>query len=207
MFIAFLKISALHFLGLISPGPDFAMVVRNAMLYERKVALATALGIALGISVHVSYALLGLSLLIIHIPWLFHAIKYAGAAYLTYIGIKALLSKDDSAAASNHVSRKSIPVFASLKQGFFCNVLNPKAGLFILGLFTLAVGSDTSVWEKIFYGFWMMLTTWLWFSAVVFLIHQPYFRSRLLYFQKYITKGMGVLLIIFGIQLFFYTLY
>lgn len=208
MFIAFLKLTALQMLGLISPGPDFACVVRNAMLYDKRLALFTALGIALGIGVHVAYAILGLSLLLVHTPWLFRIVQYLGAAYLIYIGIKAILHKDQpsTTADSSQANTNHISIGLALRQGFFCNVLNPKAALFILGLFTLAVSAETPAWLKVFYGFWMMFTTWVWFSSLVLLIHHSYFRARLLNFQKYITKGMGILLIIFGLQLFFYAL-
>src|SRR3990167_823924 len=64
-----LSLVGLVMIALISPGPDFAIVVRNSLIYSRKTGLFTALGIALGILVHVSYTLLGLGLVIAKNPW------------------------------------------------------------------------------------------------------------------------------------------
>jgi threonine/homoserine/homoserine lactone efflux protein len=76
-----------------SPGPDFVVAVRNAVLYSRATGLMTALGFAAGVAIHVGYTLAGLAALIAHSVILFSIMKYAGAAYLLYMGYKALKSK------------------------------------------------------------------------------------------------------------------
>lgn len=81
---SFLLIGSLNFLAVISPGPDFAMVVKTALTQPRKPAVFTALGIALGIFVHVSYCVLGLAIIITQSILLFSLVKYLGAAYFIY---------------------------------------------------------------------------------------------------------------------------
>lgn len=75
-------------LAVISPGPDFAMVTRNSLMLSRRAGVQTALGIGMGVLVHVAYTLVGVGLLIQQSLWLFNAIKLAGAGYLVYLGMK-----------------------------------------------------------------------------------------------------------------------
>ncbi len=80
-------------LAVISPGADFAMVSRNSMFLSRRAGLLTALGISLGVLVHVSYSMLGIGLLISQSILLFNLVKFAGAAYLIWLGIGMLRSR------------------------------------------------------------------------------------------------------------------
>lgn len=86
-------ILVIHFLALASPGPDFVMVVKNALGYGRSTGIRTAIGIGLGIGVHVLYCTFGLALIISKSIVAFSIIKRAGAAYLVYIGIKSLRAR------------------------------------------------------------------------------------------------------------------
>jgi threonine/homoserine/homoserine lactone efflux protein len=201
---AFLTIAFLQFLALILPGPDFAMLVQNALLYQRRIGIYTALGIALGILVHVSYCIFGLALVIAHSLTLFTTIKLLGATYLMYVGAKALLPTPVThtrQSAVTHVS--TILAGQAVKQGFFCNVLNPKAGLFFIGLFTLVVQPNTPLIAQAGYGLWMAGTTFIWFALLAFTITHSYFCTMIVRLQFWITKLMGAFLLIFGLRLLF----
>ncbi len=89
----FLTVAVIHLLAVISPGPDFAMISRNSLVYSRKTGIYSSLGLALGILVHVSYSLVGIGLIISRSIVIFSAIKFLGAGYLIYIGYKALKTK------------------------------------------------------------------------------------------------------------------
>ena len=201
--LAFFTVACLHFLAVISPGPDYVLVTRNALAYNREVAIYTALGIALGIIVHASYCLFGLAIVIKQSLLLFNIIKLLGGLYLIYIGIKACLAKDHKTMATDE--KPSIPPAISakeaIKQGFFCNVLNPKVTLFFLGLFTLVIKPNTPWGIQIFYALWMMTVTFIWFSSLATLITHSAVRARIWRIQPMITKIMGALLIIFGLNL------
>src|SRR5438874_2029674 len=94
MFLSqFLTVAVIHLLAVMSPGPDFAMVTRNSLLYSRKSGIYTSLGMSLGIMVHVTYCLLGIALIVSRSIVIFSIIKYVGAAYLMYIGYKSLRAK------------------------------------------------------------------------------------------------------------------
>lgn len=89
----FFSISFLIILAAISPGPDFAMVIKNSLLYSRRAGIYTALGVSVSLLIHAVYCILGLALVISRSLLAFSIIKYLGAAYLIYIGIKGFLAK------------------------------------------------------------------------------------------------------------------
>lgn len=89
-FIEFSTLMAVFILVLIAPGADLAMVMRQAMAHGRRNACITVGGIAVALMFHVTYTLLGLGLIISRSLLLFNLVKWAGAAYLVYIGIRAL---------------------------------------------------------------------------------------------------------------------
>lgn len=201
---SFFTVASLHFLAVISPGPDFVIVTRNAFYYDRRTAIFTALGVALGIIVHASYCLFGLAIVISQSLLLFDIIKLLGGLYLIYIGIKACLAKDviQPPQSQRPIEHSSvISYIEALKQGFLCNVLNPKVTLFFLGLFTLVIKPDTPWAIRIFYALWIMLVTFAWFSLLSCLITHAAVRMRIWRMQPLITKIMGALLVIFGVNL------
>ena len=115
-------------LAVISPGADFAMVTRNSLLRSRRAGMLTALGIGLGVLVHVGYTLLGVGLLMQQSTWLFDVVKLLGAAYLIYLGVTMLRSRPDGEMASQPAAVLSD--MAALRTGFLTNALNPKTTVF-----------------------------------------------------------------------------
>lgn len=115
-------------LVVISPGPDNILAVSRGLSQGRVAAMASSVGAGLGIMVHTTAAALGLSLVIQASPTAFWAVKLLGAAYLLWLGFKALTARNMisfSPAARQSLGR----VFAT---GLLSNVLNPKPGLFVL---------------------------------------------------------------------------
>ena len=78
--VEFAKVAVVHLLAVASPGPDFALVLKQSLSRGRHVAICTSLGIGSAILLHVSYSLLGLGLLLRESETWFNAVKYAGAA-------------------------------------------------------------------------------------------------------------------------------
>lgn len=206
-FSPFLTLALLHLLAVISPGPDFTILVKNSLLYDKRSAIYTAFGIALGVLVHVTYCILGFAVIISQSIWLFNIIKYLGASYLIYIGIKALLArqkKDVAVSISQEkISATKLDVFNAMKQGFFCNVLNPKASLFFLGLFTLVIKPQTPLYIQMMYGLWMALVTFIWFASLASMITHQRIRQKLFSIQHLINRILAIFLILFGVNLIF----
>jgi threonine/homoserine/homoserine lactone efflux protein len=111
------------------PGPATLLTVARATSSGTRVGLATGLGIAFGDIVHTTMAVFGLSALIYASAFLFSLVKYAGAAYLVYLGIRAILAKAP-AELTLEAGRRSTA--AAFKQAIIAEVLNPKTALFFL---------------------------------------------------------------------------
>jgi threonine/homoserine/homoserine lactone efflux protein len=113
----------------VTPGPDMLYVIVRAIGQGRLAGVASALGIGAGCIVHTVAIAFGLSTLLRSVPFAFDAVKYLGAAYLGYLGIKTLVSKS-RIALDAPVKRDTLAVVFA--QGVVTNVLNPKVALFFL---------------------------------------------------------------------------
>lgn len=194
-----LAVVAITFFAVISPGPDFAMVSRNSLLLSRRTGVLTALGIAAGVCIHVSYTLLGVGLLIQQSLWLFNLIKLAGAAYLIFLGIKMLRAQP--ATGEEMASQPALSSLGALRTGFLTNVLNPKTTIFIVSLFMQVVQPQTPLVVQLGYGAFIVLAHALWFSAVALFFSSESVRARLLAVRHWIDRVFGCLLVGFGMLL------
>lgn len=198
-------------LAVVSPGPDFAMVTRNSLLLSRRAGLLTALGIGLGVWVHVGYTLVGVGLLIQQSLWLFQAIKLVGAAYLIYLGVQMLRTRagsmahsaSDNAPTTAPGSKRALPTSdaAALRTGFLTNALNPKTTVFIVSLFMQLVQPGTPLTRQLAYGAFIALAHMLWFGLVAWCFSAGSVRQRLLALRHWIDRVCGCLLIGFGVLL------
>lgn len=199
----FLLVAGIHLLAVMSPGPDFAMVLRNSLVYSRRTGIMAAVGLGLGILVHVTYSILGIALVISQSILLYDAIKLIGAAYLIYIGVRSLMSKtanvDESNPSPEHKPEPS--AFTAIRQGFLTNVLNPKATLFFLALFTQVISPTTSVGIKVLYGTEMSLATMAWFALVATMLTQRPIQSLFSRIQHRLEQAFGAILIALGLTI------
>ncbi|GAA3534113.1 LysE family transporter [Zobellella aerophila] len=185
--------------AVVSPGPDFAMVSRNSLMLSRRAGVLTAVGIGLGVLVHVGYTVLGVGLLIQQSLWLFNAIKLAGAAYLVYLGIGMLLARPGQVADMTRLTPLSD--ISVLRTGFFTNALNPKTTIFIVSLFMQVVQPTTSLTVQAGYGAFISLAHIAWFAVVALFFSSDSVRDRLLAVRHWIDRAFGGLLVGFGLIL------
>lgn len=202
-FLAQFAIVALaHLFAVMSPGPDFVVVTKNSLSHSRKIGIYTALGVALGISVHVAYSLLGVGFLISKSIILFNIIKILGAVYLLYLGYKMLRSKPSEVNVEKEEVKEKMNRVQAIKNGFLVNVLNPKATLFFLALFTQVINPETPNLIKLFYGVEMMFMTFIWFSIVSFLFSNSTLKKKIQKIHHVIDKFTGAVLVLLGIKVF-----
>lgn len=196
-------IALLHILAAISPGPDFILTIKNSITYSRKTGIYTALGIALGISIHIFYCLAGLALIISKSILIFNTIKFIGAGYLIYIGIKSFKSKAEKAIINKEIKKTDISPFSAIKMGFLTNILNPKVTLFFLSLFTMVISPETPPTILGIASTIMIINTAIWFSLVAILFTQSKVRSFFDKFQNAFNKSFGAILVALGIKVAF----
>jgi threonine/homoserine/homoserine lactone efflux protein len=131
---------------LVIPGPAVLYVVVQGAEQGRRVGLASVLGIHLGTLVHVAAATVGLSALIVASSLAFNAVKFAGAVYLIFIGVRKLLGRDEPRLEPG---RQKVSYRRAFMRGAVVNVLNPKTALFFLALLPQFIDTDRGgVWSQ-----------------------------------------------------------
>ena len=127
----------------ITPGPDTAYIVGRGVQLGWRGGAAAALGIGAGCLVHVFAAAIGLSALLAASSVAFTAVKWAGAAYLCFLGVKMLLSRPEVPAGNVTLPREAISLRQVFGQGALTNILNPKVALFFLAFLPQFVEADS----------------------------------------------------------------
>jgi len=200
----FLTVALVHLLAVASPGPDFAIVIRESVTHGRTAGTWTALGVGAGILVHVTYSLLGIGLIVAQSAFLFNVLKWLAAAYLLYLGIKALRSGPP--AVSDIGTEMLVTVRTprgAFVSGFITNGLNPKATLFFLSLFTLVINPHTPLAIQAGYGIYLACATAAWFSLVALLFSHSRVRSGFSRMGHWFDRLMGVVLVGLAVRLVF----
>ena len=191
------------FFAVISPGPDFAMVLKQSIVYGRKSSIYTSIGIGLGIGVHVIYTLLGIGLIISKSIILFTIIKFLGAGYLMYIGYQSLKSKGLKIEENKDIEIKDMSKMKSFSMGFLCNALNPKATIFFISLFTVIISIDTPLYIQAIYGIVCIFEVMLWFVFLSIILSQKKVREFFKKFGVWFDRVVGVVLILIGLKIAF----
>ena len=196
----FLLVAGIHWLALMSPGPDFAMVMRNSLVYSRRTGVLAATGLASGIAMHVTYSLLGLGLLISRSILLFSIIKWIGALYLISIGLKSLRAQPEPEVETETAVKKDLTTAQAWRMGFLTNALNPKVTLFFLALFTTIIPRQTAMGVKALYGTEMVLATFIWFAFVAVVLSHHTINKAFARVKYKLERVFGVVLIAFGLK-------
>jgi threonine/homoserine/homoserine lactone efflux protein len=194
--LEFGKVALAHAIAVVSPGPDFAVVLRQSTSYGRRTGCWTSAGIASAILLHVSYSLLGIGLLVRQSEVAFEILRWVGAGYLGWLGVQSLRAKRTPLNPMVGEPNRRIPTqWSAFATGFLTNALNPKAALFFVGLFISVISASTPKLIQAAYGLWMVLGTFAWFSALTILVTRPGFVRRLTGYGHWISRLLGVVLL------------
>ena len=151
----------------IAPGPDIVYVLTRGVAQGRRAGFAAALGFATGVIFHTALAALGIAALIRSSEFAFSLVRYAGAAYLVYLGIRTLMSRSGFELNKDN---SSLALWTVYKQSVIGNVLNPKVTLFFLSFLPqfINVNAGHVELQMVLLGVLFMLQTVLIFGAVAF---------------------------------------
>jgi len=198
----FATVAFAHFLALISPGPDFVILVKSAVKNETKKAIGVALGISIANALYIALCLIGVGSLLASSLFVMIGLKIAGGLFLIYLAIQALCAnKSDYVNLSDQVNaseNNETTFFKEFIVGFMSGILNPKNVLFYLSLFTVVLTNDVSLTFKIMLGIWMTSLVFIWDSAIVFLLSGDKVRRKFAKLAYYIDKATGAILGIVG---------
>lgn len=199
---AFATIGVIGFLGAVSPGPDFIMVTRNSLTYNRKIGLFTGIGVGAGTLVHIFYTLIGIGVIVSQSIIAYSIVKYLGAVYLIYLGYKSLKAKPEGIKNEmNTHAAHTISIIKAFKQGFLCNALNPKATVFFLSVFTQVISPETPLTIQILLGLQCTLIITLWFALVALLFSNSILKNKIRAVKHNIGRVMGAVLILLGLRI------
>jgi threonine/homoserine/homoserine lactone efflux protein len=186
----------------LTPGQDTLYILGSSLAYGRRVGLVSALGIIAGCIVHTLAAALGLSAILATSATAFIAVKLAGAAYLVYLGIRALTARADPISTLQDAT--SMPTGLAFRRGVLTNVLNPKVALFFLALLPQFIDSDSPTKVAAFLGLGLTFvatgTLWCLFLAVAashirgFFVEHPRALTHL-------GRASGALFVFLGLRL------
>jgi threonine efflux protein len=197
MFALFLLVASTHFAALLSPGPDFFLLIRTALTQGRRQADGCAAGIALANLLSMLLVLLALGLLPGDGGALWTALQLMGGAYFAWIGLQALLSRRDlNLPVGEQASTGSW--WHGLYQGLLASSFNPKLPLFYAGLFGVLREAAVPIWGLALAMLWMTLVVWLWDLALVRLLGQRGWRAWLQRQIRWLDRGCGALLLLLG---------
>jgi threonine/homoserine/homoserine lactone efflux protein len=203
LFGIFVTVAIAHFLALLSPGPDFVLVVKSAIRNEGKNAIGVALGIASANALYIGLCLIGVGSILAASVTVMIILKVIGGLFLIYLAVQALRANKSSysnldIADNSHSNEVKTTFFKELITGFMSGVLNPKNLLFYLSLFTVVLTPEVGFSFKLGLGLWMTGIVFLWDLSVIFLLSTPKVRSKFTKLAYYIDKVTGAILGLIG---------
>lgn len=189
---------------IVVPGPDTAIVTKNALLHGRRAALGTSFGVSTGLAVWTLASALGVASIVRASDTAFTVLKLIGAVYLVWLGIQALLAsrRRVSAADPESASRTAVDGRGGFRQGLISDLANPKIGAFFTGLLPQFAGPGHSVLLPflVLGGLFVLMTVvWLCGYALVAVKASAVLRRPRV--KAAIDRASGVILIGFGVRL------
>ena len=204
-FLAFLGIAAVV---ICVPGPDTVLTIRNVLTGHRRSGIATAAGVATGQAVWTVAASVGIAGLLLASAPAFQAVRWAGATYLIFLGLRSLWSaiRGDTRTgqAADHNRRFSAQLTPSraFRQGLLSNLTNPKMAAFFLSLLPQFVSAGSgSLIESLQLGVVFCLMTFVWLSAYAVLLDRIGEALRRGPVKRLLDAVAGAVLVGFGIRL------
>ncbi|HHG8730891.1 TPA: LysE family translocator, partial [Citrobacter freundii] len=193
---AFPALALAHFVALLSPGPDFFLLVGYAVRYRMRGSTGLCVGIAVGNGLYILLAIIGWGILR-QLPLLFTIIELLGALYLLWIGSLLIRSRPQTLTGAD--ARSTCPGFGKqLLLGLGSSLLNPKNALFYLALMTALLGPSVTLLQQTMSGIWMTSVVLCWDLLIVMFIGLPQIQRRLTRGILWVERIAGGVLIIFG---------
>lgn len=186
-----------------SPGPNGVLIAKTVPTSGRSAGFANIAGFVVAFYVHGSLSILGISILLVQSAQAFFLFKMIGAAYLCWLGIKALLEawKQQSTPEIARTKEKTISLRGAFAEGFLTNVLNPKVSMFYLAAFPQFVPAGEAASSAFLLVFIHSLINIVWFSAMVMLLARIKNLAANAVFTRWLKSVTGAVFLGFGLKL------
>jgi len=197
--LAFIGVSLLL---AVTPGPDMAVVTKNALAHGRRGVLLTTTGIALALAIWVSATAFGLSALLRTSGELLFVLKLVGAAYLAYLGVRTLLESRRRPADLLAEAPPQAPAHAIFRQGFLSAISNPKLGVFFVTFLPQFVAPGQALLPRLLeLGLIFAVIGWTWMIVYGFFITRIREIITAPRVRQWMQRVTGVVLLGFGARL------
>ncbi|HCI48573.1 MAG: hypothetical protein A2621_04225 [Alphaproteobacteria bacterium RIFCSPHIGHO2_01_FULL_41_14] len=208
----FFNLFLLNLMNLTSPGPETALMVHNSSYYSRRIGFYTGLGIVCSTMIHKTYSFLGFGAFISKSPFLFNTLKYAGGAYLAYLGVKMLLSPKRLVSANGEDNEyithlKKMTPKKAFRMGFTIDILCPSASLVFISIVAATVAPETPLSIQFMYGGLLVLSSLTWYSLQSLVFSQSVIKKALEKSGCWVNRVMGVYMVYFAFKLITRTLH
>lgn len=194
----FSALALAHFLALLSPGPDFFIIIRNSIRYSFLSGVFTSLGIAIANGIYIILALLGTSFIKSHEIFFLFA-KTSGAIFLLYLGYNLLRAKPQDLYNQKDCKRSRTTLIKSFQIGFLSAFLNPKNYIAYFSFYTVIVSEATPLLIQSIYGLWMFLVVLLWDIFIAFSVGNKRVKNYLNQHTYKIEKISGIVILLIGL--------
>ncbi|MFM2482146.1 LysE family translocator [Celerinatantimonas sp. YJH-8] len=204
-----MTLATVHFIALMSPGPDVALVVQNAAHYGRKTGFYIALGLSFGILTHSTLSITGISYLVHQQPLLFALLQIAGGGYLFYLGWHAGWATLKNWAQATSLNQMPAQLLSSRRQaftrGYLTNLLNPKALVFFVSLMSTLIPAGMPMSGK---GIALVILWGLslfWFALLAWLLSTARFQRHISAASRYIDLLCALIFSVIGIVIWWHA--
>lgn len=194
-----LSFVAICLLGALSPGPSLALVIKNSVNGGVATGYATSISHGLGVALYAAITAAGVAVIIVNTPMLFALIQYAGAAFLLYLGVKALMSKKPTP-ITEEKSSVTTQEINGWRDGFLIAFLNPKLAIFFIALFSQFLSTDSGIEQKVIMTATVGSIDAIWYCLVTFLISRGNIINKLKENSYIVDKITGCFLVALAVR-------
>jgi threonine/homoserine/homoserine lactone efflux protein len=196
-----LSLAAICLMGAMSPGPSLAVVVKNTLSANLAVGLTTAISHGLGVTLYALFTVMGIGLIIVQSPLIFSFIQYAGALFLVYLAIKALMSQGNEIT----IERCKNNQVNGWRDGFLVAFLNPKLAIFFTALFSQFITTDATLAQQVIMVATVGIIDTLWYCIVALLISRGPILEKLKKHSRWVDRITGSFLLLLAARVILYS--
>lgn len=192
-----ISVALIWSIAVITPGPNFFIVVHNSLKTNDKSTFYIVMGIVAGTFIWSFLGFLGISYILINSVFIFSVLKLLGGLYLIYLGLKLILLKEKKHIKVQTTKSDSINSF---KLGLFTNLSNPKTAIFMTSLFATTLQENTSFNISLLSLISIVLISFFWYYFIAYIFSKQNPQAIFEKYQTWINKLSGGLFVIFGVN-------
>ncbi len=192
-----LQLSLLHILMAMIPGPNTVVVSYVSARLSRRAGMMAVGGVVLGSAIWVTLSMFGVGVLLLEAGFLYRALRWLGAAYLIYVGIRMLMAGLRPMEAQRPPQAARAPLLA----GLLTTLSNPKSAVFWTSVFVLVVPAHAPVWFYVAVVALIVVQSFAWYAFVALVLSTDFSRRHYQRFAQWLDRLAGVIMIGLGLRL------